>query len=127
MSYESWGDDGLTPLERASGVWGIIYGRNDGECSCGKCQDCASRLDANAALRAYKLENSYRFKEGAKLVAGISDNRQIKLSLIQKVRNDSLDSAIVRYMAKEDLPKFYAPILKNKKCLERRKRPANTY
>lgn len=119
MSYESWNDGGLTPLERAAGLWGIIYGRDNGDCSCGECEECESRHSASVAKRTKELENSSRFKVAAKLVAGLSDNREIKLALIQKVHHDSMDSAIVRYMAKEALPGYYAAILKSPNCIER--------
>ena len=62
---------------------------------------------------------SARFKEAAKLVGGLSGNRKTKLALIQKVHQDSLESAIVRYMAKEALPEYYAAILKNPNCIDR--------
>jgi hypothetical protein len=78
------------------------------------CRECKCR----GAARKKELENSTRFKEGAKLVAGISGNRTIKLALIHKVHQDSLDYAIVRYMTKEALPKYYAAILKSPNCID---------
>lgn len=119
MSYESWNDGGLTPLERAAGLWGIMYGTDDGECSCGECEECKWRRKAKLAERKKKLEDSARFKEAAKLVAGLSGNRETKLALIKKVHQDSLESAIVRYMAKEALPDYYAAILKSQNCIDR--------
>lgn len=119
MSYGSWDDGGLTPLERAAGLWGIIYGRDNGECSCGECEECARRQNAYVAERKKELENSLLFKVAAKLVAGLSGNREIKLALIQKVHQDSLESAVVRYMAKEGLPGYYAAILKSPICIDR--------
>ena len=118
MSYESWNDGGLTPLEQAAGLWDIMYGRDNGGCSCGECEECESRLNASAAKRTMELENSSRFKVAAKLVAGISGNREIKLALIQKVHHDSMDSAIVRCMAEEPLPVYYAAILKSPNCID---------
>ena len=47
------------------------------------------------------------------------DPSKTKLALIQKVHQDSLESAIVRYMAKEALPEYYAAILKNPNCIDR--------
>lgn len=119
MSYESWNDGGLTPLERAAGLWGILYGSDNGDCSCGECEECESRQSASLAKRKKELENSSRFKSAAKLIAGISGNREIKLALIQKVQRDGMDSAIVRYMAKEALPEYYAAILKIPNCIDR--------
>lgn len=119
MSYESWNDGGLTPLERAAGLWDIMYGRDNGDCSCGECEECEARQSSSTAKRTKELENSSRFKVAAKLVAGISGNREIKLILIQKVHRDGLDSAIVRYMAKEALPEYYAAILKSPNCIDR--------
>lgn len=119
MSYESWNDGGLTPLERAAGLWGIMYGRDNGDCSCGECEECEARQSASTAKRTKELENSSRFKVAVKLIAGISGNREIKLTLIQKVHRDGLDSAIVRYMAKEALPEYYAAILKSPNCIDR--------
>ncbi|GAB3386536.1 hypothetical protein GCM10027514_27360 [Azotobacter armeniacus] len=108
----------MTPLERAAGVWGIIYGRNNRECSCGACDECEWRRNTELDERKKKLENSARFKEAAKLVAGLSGNRETKLALIQKVHQDSLESAIVRYMSKEALPEYYAAILKSPNCID---------
>lgn len=119
VSYENWHDDGLTPLERAAGLWGIIHGRNRGECSCGKCEECEWRNDVERDERRKALETSARFKEATKLVAGIRGNREIKLALIQKVQQDNLESAIIRYMAKEALPEYYAVILKSRECIDR--------
>ncbi len=109
----------MTPLERAAGLWGILYGRDNSECSCGICEECESRHNVEINKRKKNLENSARFKEAAKLVAGISGNRKAKLALIQKVHQDSLESAIVRYMAKEALPEYYAAILESPNCIDR--------
>lgn len=109
----------MTPLERAAGLWDILYGRNNGECSCGECEECDWRRNTKLDERKKALENSARFKEAAKLVAGLSGNRETKLALIQKVHHDSLESAIVRYMAKEALPEYYAAILKSQNCIDR--------
>ena len=106
-------------MEQAAGLWGIMYGRDNGDCSCGECEECESRHSAGVAKRTKELENSWRFKVAAKLVAGLSDNRAIKLALIKKVHHESMDSAIVRYMAKEALPEYYAAILKSPNCIER--------
>lgn len=120
MSYDSWNDGGLTPLERAAGVWGIIYGRTDGECSCGECEECDRRSNTHSlAKQKSDLEKAARFKEAAKLVAGLRSNRETKLALIQKVHQDSLDLAIMRYMVKEALPEYYAAILKSPCCIDR--------
>lgn len=118
MSYESWDLGGLTSLERAAGLGGILSGRNNGDCSCGQCEECESRHNSSVAMRTKALENSARFKVAVKLVAGLSGNREIKLALIQKVHHDSMDYAIVRYMAKEALPKYYAAILKSPNCID---------
>lgn len=96
-----------------------MYGNDNGECSCGICEECAWRRDTNLAKRTKELENSWRFKEAAKVVAGLSGNRETKLALIQKVHQDSLESAIVRYMASEALPGYYAAILKSPNCIDR--------
>ncbi|MGV7209337.1 hypothetical protein ACLB1G_15940 [Oxalobacteraceae bacterium A2-2] len=117
MSYESWNDGGLTPLERAAGLWRIIYGRNNGECSCGVCEQCWKLLDAKITQKKKELESSARFKDAAKIVAGLSGNRETKLALLQRMHQESLDSAIVRYMAEEMLPDYYASILKSPNCI----------
>jgi len=124
LSYDNLDDGGLTPLERATGLWDIMYGNDDGECSCGECEECVWRHHNDAAKQKIKLnerktvlENSARFKVAAKLVAGISGNREIKFALIQKVHHDSMDSAIVQYMANEALPAYYAAILKSPNCI----------
>jgi hypothetical protein len=119
LSYESRSDGGLAPLERAAGLWGIIYGKNNEDCSCGTCEECQSQQDHDLRKRKAKLENSARFKEAAKVVAGLRSNRDIKLTLIRRVHQDALDSAILRYMAKEALPDYYAGILKSSHCLDR--------
>lgn len=98
------------------------YYLDDGECSCGICDECLERAwlkDTERHQRRKELEESARFKEGTKLVAGLSGKKQIKLALIHKVHQDGLDSAIVRYMAKEALPAYYAAILKSHQCLDR--------
>lgn len=115
MSYESWSDGGLTPLERAAGVWDLL----NRECSCGACDECQWRYNDELEKKKEKLENSERFKIAAKLVARLNSNRETKLVLLQKVHLDSLDSAIVRYMAKEELPGYYAAILKSPNCIDR--------
>ena len=120
MSYdENSYAGGLTELERAAGLWGIIYGGDNGECRCGSCEECESRHKFELNERRKKLASSVRFKEGAKIIAGINDNRKAKLALIQKVHQVSLDSAIIRYMVKEELPEYYAAILKNLNCIDR--------
>ena len=109
-------------------------------CTCGTCDGCKILRDIQLKRQKKEIEkqnkkieeqnnkieeqkkelkNSARFKEAAKLVAGLSSNRETKLALIQKVRQDGLESAIVRYMAKEALPKYYAAILKSPNCIER--------
>lgn len=105
-------------MERAAGLWGIMYGGDNGECSCGTCEECEWRHNAELNERKKKLENSARFKEATKIVAGISGNKKAKLALIQKVHQDSLESAIVRYMTKELLPEYYAAILKSPNCID---------
>jgi hypothetical protein len=70
------------------------------------------------AARKERFENSERFKEAATLVAGINGNKNIKLALIKKVHQNSLESAIVRYMTKEGLPEYYAAILRSPNCID---------
>ena len=115
MSYDSWDDGGLTPLEQAAGVWNLIYG----QCKCGDCDECALREENAQSKRKQKLEGSARFKDASKLVGGLARNHDIKLALLRRIHLDSLDVAIVRYMAYEALPAYYAVLLKSPQCIER--------
>lgn len=115
MSYDSWDDGGLTPLEQAAGVWNLIYG----QCRCRVCDECALRGESAQSKRKQELEGSARFKDALKLVGGLPRNHDIKLALLRKIHLDSLDVAIVRYMAREALPAYYAVLLKSPHCIER--------
>lgn len=115
MSYDSWNDGGLTPLEHAAGVWNLIYGK----CRCGDCDECAFRNVDAQSKRKQELEGSARFRDASKLVGGLPRNHDIKLALLRQVHLDSLDVAIVRYMAREALPAYYAVLLKSPQCIER--------
>lgn len=119
MSYGSEYYGGLTELERAAGLWGILYGKHCGECSDGTCWECRKERETKLAERKKKLEHSTRFSVAAKLVAGLTGNREIKLSLIRRVHQDSLDTAILKYMVKEALPDYYASILKSPDCIDK--------
>lgn len=121
MSYDNDGDGGLTELERQAAVWGIIYGGAGGYtsssrfCECdhlGECTYCKNQERKN------KLELSARFREGAKAVAGLDSNREIKNALIKGVHKESLDHAIISYMVAEDLPYYYASIVRSPNCLD---------
>lgn len=116
MSFDSWDNNGLTPLERAAGVGGLLSGGSRCHYDQWECDlDHAHEPDE----RKKKIENSEKFKTAAKLVAGLNSNREIKLALIHKVYHDSLQSAIVRFMTKEKLPGYYASILKSSECIDR--------
>ena len=110
-------DDGLTALERASGVWNLLYGR----CSCNECDDCLKYKSDRVDLlkkRQREIENSERFKQATKIIAGLYNNKQIKEALIKKIHQESLDYAMIRYMQKESLPSYYSSILKSTSCIE---------
>lgn len=117
MSYDSWNDGGLTPLEHAAGLWSIIYG--NGQCGCGDCDECALLEEKLQSKRKEELEGSTRFKVALKLVGSLPRNHDIKLTLLRQIHLDSLDVAIVRYMAHEALPGYYAVLLKSPQCIER--------
>jgi hypothetical protein len=92
---------------------------DDGECSCRTCKECLSQNSIERDKRRKNLEGSERFKEGTRLIAGLSGKKQIKLALIHKIHQDGLNLGIVRYMAKENLPAYYAAILKSPQCIDR--------
>lgn len=115
MSYDSWDDGGLTPLEQTAGVWNLIYGK----CRCGDCGECTRSEESAQSKRKKELEGSLRFKNASKLIGGIVGNHDIKLALLRQVHLDSLDVAIVRYMAREALPAYYAVLLKSPQCIDR--------
>ncbi|TDV92879.1 hypothetical protein BDK62_11514 [Halomonas alkaliantarctica] len=117
MSYDSWNDGGLTPLEHAAGLWGIIYG--NGQCGCGDCDECALHEEKLQYKRKEELEGSARFKDAIKVVGGLPRNHDIKLALLRRIHLDSIDVAILRYMAHETLPAYYAGLLKSPQCIER--------
>lgn len=108
----------MTRLERAAGLRGIIYGTYR-ECMCGATEECESPRCIERTKRAKTLENSTRFKDAAKLVAGLCSNRETKLALVKRVHADNFESAIVRYMANEALPGYYAAILRSPNCIDR--------
>lgn len=117
MSYENY-SGGLTELEQAAGVgfsMRVDYSDDDVECSCAKCEECESR----SKNKNTELQSSVRFKEAAKLVADLSENREVKYALIKKIHQEGLDLAIVLYMRHEKLPKYYATILKSQNCIDR--------
>lgn len=116
MSFDSWDDNCLTPLERAAGVGRLLRGGS--RCHCGE-WECDLDHPHEPDERKKKIENSAKFKAAAKLIAGANSNREVKLALIHKVYHDSLQSAIVRYMTKERLPGYYATILKSSDCIDR--------
>lgn len=115
MSYDSWDDGGLTPLEQAAGMWSLIYSK----CRCGDCDECTLREENPQSKRKLELEGSARFKSASKLIGGLARNHDIKHALLRKIHLDSLDLAIVRYMALEALPAYYAVLLKSPQCIER--------
>lgn len=96
-----------------------MYGRSNGNCSCGRCEECEFQREYDRDKRIGKLQESARFREAAKLVAGRTANRDVRLALIQRVHQDSLEAAIVRYMTKEALPDYYAAILQSPNCIDR--------
>jgi hypothetical protein len=83
------------------------------------CKECEERYNHWLACRKITIEESTRFREATKLVAGLYSVREIKFALIHKVHKDNVESAIVRYMAKEALPKYYFPILRSQNCIDR--------
>lgn len=115
MSYNEWIDYGLTPLETAAGVDAILNGYG---CYCGVCSSCELEATRNTSNRESELKKSKKFKEATKIIAGLNCKKEIKLILIHKVRQNSLEAAIVRYMAYEALPEYYSAILKNKHCID---------
>jgi len=119
LSYESWVDGGLTPLERAAGLWEIVYGKNNGDCFDREAEEFEGQRSTNFAEGMRSLKNPARFKEASKLIAGLSSKRAIKNVLIKKVHQNNLELAIVRYMAHEELPTYYASILKSPSCIDR--------
>lgn len=112
MSYENDEDCGLTELEMAAGVSSLINGRCGRHCPCEIC--CEKDWDE---IDRRNFLSSDKFKAAAKLVAGLSDKKKIKNTLIHRAHRDKLDSAILRYMAKEDLPGYYAGIVKSPDCV----------
>lgn len=112
MSFSSWDNTCLTPLERAAGVGFLLNGGS-------QCDVDQGGIDFFAYDREIKFIDSEKFKAAAKLVAGLNSNREIKLALIHKVYHDSLQSAIVRFMTKEKLPGYYASILKSSECIDK--------
>lgn len=116
LSSDSWDDNCLTPLERAAGVGRLLNGGT--RCHCGRWECDLDHAHESDEIKNVPL-NSEKFKAAVKLVAGLKNNRKIKLALIYKTYNDSLQFAIVRYMTKESLPGYYATILKNSECINR--------
>jgi hypothetical protein len=116
LSDSTWDDGGLTPLERAAGIWSILYGRNEELTNIDTENNCDGQK-GNPIEQKEDLENSERFRIGAKIVAGLSGNRDIKLALLRKVHQDSVRAAIVRYMTKEQLPKEYAALVESPECI----------
>jgi hypothetical protein len=62
LSYESGNDGGLTPLERAAGLSGIMYGRDNGDCSGGSCEECKFQRECDGDKRIAKVQESARFR-----------------------------------------------------------------
>lgn len=125
MSYDRWCDGGLTPLEQAAGVWDILYGHKgddlykDGQDSLARAEEREHHSSEAHAARRLLMQNSARFNQASKLIAGVRDTKLIQAMLIEKVHEHQLDAAIVQYMSDERLPEFYAAILKTPKCLDR--------
>ncbi len=98
-------------------------GLSDREIDAGLCWSMLDHYDDDRkqekeAKDPAEAREASRFKEGAKIVAGLSYNKQIKLELIHQVYKEGMDSAIRRYMKKEALPMDYYPILKSQKCID---------
>jgi hypothetical protein len=125
VSYDRWRDGGLTPLEHAAGVWDILHGRKgddpyeDGPDFLVRAEERELRRSQIHAARPLSIQNSARFNEASKMIAGMRDKKLVQTTLIEKVHEQQLDAAIVRYMSDERLPEFYATILKTPKCLDR--------
>jgi hypothetical protein len=116
LSFSSWDNNGLTALEQAAGVGHLLSG--------GSVDDYYNSFLSDSDFndtheRNQKIVNTEKYKTAAKLVAGLNSNREIKLALIHKAYHDGLESAIVRFMTKEKLPRYYASILKSSECIEK--------
>jgi len=112
LSYDNDKNCGLTELEMAAGVYSLINGGCGRHCPCEICYE----TDWDEIDRINFL-SSDKFKAAAKLIAGLSDKKKIKNTLIHRAHRDKLDSAILRYMAKEELPGYYAGIIKSPDCV----------
>ena len=119
LSYESWVDGGLTPLERAAGLWEIVYGQKNEDCSVPEVEKLEEQHSTDFAEGMRPPKDPARFKEATKLIAGLSSKKAIKNVLIKKVHQNNLELAIVRYMAYEELPAYYASILQCPNCIDR--------
>lgn len=116
MSFSSWDDNCLTPLERAAGVGSLL--RGGGHCHCGR-WECDLDHSDDPDERNIQIEKSKKYKAAIKICAGMDKNREIKQALMHRVYQDSLQSAIVRYMTIEKLPAFYASIIRHSLCIDK--------
>lgn len=112
MSYDSFREFGLTELERSAGVGALMNSKCGRGCWCRCCESRDWDQEEENQLR-----NSERFKQGAKIVAGLNDNKKIKLALIKKIHQEGLNRAILRYARKESLPTHYISIASNSDCI----------
>lgn len=118
LSFDSWTDGGLTPEERAAGVWSLLYGKSRGYLD----DDTDADFDAHAPRvvdQKATHECSERYRSAVKIVAGLASNRDVKLALLRTVHQDSMRAAIGRYMAKEQLPTEYAALVESPECIRR--------
>lgn len=102
----------LTELEIESGVYSILYGKTEDE-------DFPSYTEeANGPHRGKHSIDPASLKEGAKIIAGLENRKQIQQRLIHKLLRDETDYAITRYLVKEAVPAEYGRIVKTGACIE---------
>ncbi len=101
--------EGLSETELAARCsWSMldrIYTEEQGE------QHEAQR-ESNSAM------STAAWKQGAKIIAGIEDNKEIRIKLIHKLMRDGTDQAIRRYLRKELIPQQYVTVVQSDQCLQ---------
>lgn len=118
--------EGLSETEIASGCrWSMLdhveYAEEDyveDDYDCGHEKARSDEDDFPEVPLPWGVKNTFAWKDGAKALSGLANNRAIRQRLIYKLMRDGKDEAIGQYLFLESIPPYYESIIKSDSCLE---------
>ena len=110
--------EGLTELEISSGCrWSMLDSDSD-EFDGYLDKARPKRNSANNGVRDEAVIGADRLAKGARFIAGLTDTTQIQRRLIYQLLLENSESAMSRYLFKEDVPAIYQALVTSDDCIE---------